>query len=159
MHGRLKEHISKFSSKTKKVQTESAFFKHLQSSHEGIEVGKTFADYFKIEILKAYRKPFTRCVEEGTYICSHEGDILNSKSEWHQAKVSRTTTTVVQGGAEVGREQGGRLGGGQQRGAEVGREQGGRPGGGRQGGSEQSRVEPEPRAQGGRADRARARGQ
>ena len=48
MHCRLKEHISKFSSKTKKFQTESAFSKHLQSTHEGIEVGKTFADCFHI---------------------------------------------------------------------------------------------------------------
>ena len=38
---------------------------------------------------------------------------MNSKSEWHQAKVIRTTVTVVQGGAEVvtqqrpGRVQGG----------------------------------------------------
>ena len=47
-------------------------------------------------------------MEEGTYICSHEGDILNSKSEWHQAKVIRITTKMEQGGAKVGREQGGR---------------------------------------------------
>ena len=134
MHCRLKEHISKFSSKTKKVQTESAFFKHLQSKHEGIALGKTFAAYFQIEVLKAYRKPYTRDVEEGTYICSHEGDILNSKSEWHQVKVIRTTTQVVQGGAEVGREQGVRLGG-QQGGAEVGREQGKRLGRGQLGGA------------------------
>ena len=56
--------------------------------------------------MKAYKKPFTKCVEEGTYIANHQGEILNSKSEWHQAKIIRTTTKVVQGGAEVGREQG-----------------------------------------------------
>ena len=60
---------------------------------------------FEVQILKAYQKPFTRCVEEGTLIYSHDGEILNSKSEWHQAKVIRTTTKVVQGGAEVGRDQ------------------------------------------------------
>ena len=60
-----------------------------------------FSDYFKICILKSYRKSFTKCVEEGTYIASHGGEVLNSKSEWHQAKVIRTTTRVVQGGAEV----------------------------------------------------------
>ena len=68
---------------------------------------------FRIEILKAYNKPFTKCVEEGTLIANHQGELLNSKSEWHQAKVIRTTLTVVQGGAEVvtqqrpGRVQGG----------------------------------------------------
>ena len=56
--------------------------------------------------MKAYRKPFTKCVEEGIYIANHQGEILNSKSEWHQAKIIRTTTKVVQGGAEVGKEQG-----------------------------------------------------
>ena len=40
-------------------------------------------------------------MEEGTYITSHKGELLNSKSEWHQAKVVRTRTQVVQGGAEV----------------------------------------------------------
>ena len=45
------------------------------------------------------------CVEEGTYISSHKGELLNSKSEWHQAKLIRTTTAVVQGGADVLRQQ------------------------------------------------------
>ena len=111
MHCRGKEHVSKFSSKSRKVQVESAFIKHLESSHEGKDDEKMFEDYFEIEILKAYSKAFTMCVEEGTLISSHEGAILNSKSEWHQAKVIRTSVQVRQGGAEVGREQvGGRAG-------------------------------------------------
>ena len=72
---------------------------------------KTFSDYFEITILKAYRKPLTRLVEEGTYISSHEGELLNSKNEWHQAKLVRTTTRVIQGGADV-LQQGGGGGGG-----------------------------------------------
>ena len=53
------------------------------------------------------------CVEEGTYIANHGGELLNSKSEWHQAKLIRTTTRVVQGGADSLRQQGagGRVGG------------------------------------------------
>ena len=35
------------------------------------------------------------------------GELLNSKSEWHQAKVVRTRTEVVQGGAEVVQHQAG----------------------------------------------------
>ena len=60
------------------------------------------------------------CVEEGTYIANHKGELLNSKSEWHQPKLIRTTTRVVQGGAESIRQQGGhgvgggRVGGGGQ---------------------------------------------
>ena len=51
-----------------------------------------------IVILFYIKKPFTRLVKEGTFITSHRGQLLNSKSEWHQAKVVRTRTEVVQGG-------------------------------------------------------------
>ena len=61
----------------------------------------SFSDYFEIKILKAYQKPFTMLVEEGTFISHHKGELLNSKNEWHQAKIIRTTTRVVQGGADV----------------------------------------------------------
>ena len=76
------------------------------SSHGGNSDEKTFNDYFEIKILKAYQKPFTMLVEEGTFISSHKGELLNSKNEWHQAKIIRTTTTVVQGGAEAVRGRG-----------------------------------------------------
>ena len=101
MHCRCKEHESKFNSKSEKTRLESAFYKHLVTAHDGKDPEKKFSDYFEVEILKAYKKPFTRLVEEGTYISSHQGELLNSKSEWHQAKVIRTTTSVTQGGAEV----------------------------------------------------------
>ena len=106
MHCRSKEHVSKFKSKTEKIRIESAFIKYLKSKHQGRASNKSFSDYFNIEIMKSYRKPVTKCVEEGTYIANHQGEVLNSKSEWHQAKIIRTTTKVVQGGTEVGREQG-----------------------------------------------------
>ena len=114
-HCRSKEHVSKFNSKTAKVREESAFFKHLENTHGGKAEDKSFEDYFEFRILKAYKKPFTMCVEEGTYIANHKGELLNSKSEWHQAKLIRTTTRVVQGGADSLRQQG--IGGG--RGGEV----------------------------------------
>ena len=82
------------------------------AAHGGKDPEKKFSDYFEVDILKAYKKPFTRLVEEGTYISSHQGELLNSKSEWHQAKVIRTTTRVTQGGAEVLQQAGG--GGGDQ---------------------------------------------
>ena len=121
MHCRSKEHVSKFNSKSEKVRSESAFYKHLLNTHGGKDDEKEFSDYFEIQILKSYKKPFTRLVEEGTFIASHNGELLNSKSEWHQAKVVRTTTQVVQGGAEVVRTQ--QVGG-----------RGGHGGGGRRGG-------------------------
>ena len=72
-------------------------------------------------------------VEEGTYISNHKGELLNSKSEWHQAKIIRTTTQVIQGGADLLRQQqGGRRvglwgagrGGGVEGGVEVVRREG-----------------------------------
>merc|ERR1712004_489791 len=117
MHCRSKEHVSKFNSRSEKLRSESPFFNHLMNTHGGKDDDKEFSDYFEVQILKAYKKPFTRLVEEGTFITSHRGELLNSKSEWHQAKVVRTRTEVVQGGAEVlQRQRGGghegRLGGG-----------------------------------------------
>ena len=97
-----------------KVREESAFYKHLENTHGGKEEDKNFEDYFVFRILKAYKKPFTMCVEEGTYIANHKGELLNSKSEWHQPKLIRTTTRVVQGGADSIRHQG--VGGGRVRG-------------------------------------------
>ena len=120
MHCRSREHISKFNSKSKKLHNESAFLKHLESSNGGRDKAKHLSDFFDITILKAYRKPFTKCVEEGTYIANHNGELLNSKSEWHQAKIIRTTTAVIQGGADIlqqGKRQAagsGEQGGGQQ---------------------------------------------
>ena len=49
--------------------------------------------------MKSYKKNLTRCVEVGTFIVNFEGEILNSKNEWHQPRIIRTT--VVQGGAEM----------------------------------------------------------
>ena len=101
MHCRAKENVSKFNSKTSHIRNESAFYKHLANTHGGRDQAKNFEDYYEIKILKAFKKAFTKCVDEGTLIASHGGEILNSKSEWHQAKVIRTTTQVLQGGAEV----------------------------------------------------------
>ena len=70
-HCRIKEHVSKFSSKTAKVREESAFFKHLENTHGGKAEDKTFADHYEVRILKACKKPFTMCMEEGTYMSSH----------------------------------------------------------------------------------------
>ena len=86
MHCRAKEHLSKFNSKKEHIRKESAFIKHLENSHGGRSQEKIFSDYFNIEILKSYSKAFTKCVEEGTFIVSHKGDVLNSKSEWHHIR-------------------------------------------------------------------------
>jgi hypothetical protein len=99
MHTRAKSHLTKFYSKKKDTRESSAFFKHLENKHGGLQEGEKFEEYFEILIVKAYQKPLTRNIEEGTFIVNYEGEILNSKNEWHQPKIIRTT--VVQGGAEM----------------------------------------------------------
>ena len=46
----------------------SAFIKHISNTHGGIQEGKSFEDYFDFFIVKSYKKPLSRCVEEGTFI-------------------------------------------------------------------------------------------
>ena len=99
MHTRMKSHLTKFNSKTKDIKEECAFFKHLQNFHGGQPEGKHFNDCFNVEIVKAYNKPITRQTEEGTFMINTEGELLNSKTEWHQPKIVRTT--IYTGGAEV----------------------------------------------------------
>ena len=96
MHTRAKSHLSKFYSKTKKIRESSAFIKH---KYGGFKEGDVFEDYFEIFNEKAYKKPITRIIEEGVFIINYEGEILNSKTEWHQPKIIRTT--ILQGGAEM----------------------------------------------------------
>ena len=95
--GESKEQVSKFNSKKEKTRNQSAFMKHPINSHGGREQEKKCSDYFEIPILKAYTKAFTQSIEEGTYIASHQGEVLNSNSEWHQTKAICTTTLVVEG--------------------------------------------------------------
>ena len=46
-------------------------------------------------------------VEKGAYISNIGEVLLDSQKEWHQAKIIRTTTKVLQGGADVLRKEGG----------------------------------------------------
>ena len=125
MHCRSKEHVSKFNSKSEKTRSESPFYKHLSNTHGGKDELKEFENYL-VQILKVYNNPFTRLVEKGTFIISHRGKLLHSKSEWHQAKVVRTQTEVVQGRQERGQKGGGREGQGGGSGHTLGGREGGR---------------------------------
>ena len=70
--------------------------------------------------MKSYKKPFTRLVEEGTLISCHGGELLNSKNEWHQDKIVRTSINGMQGGAELLRGGGGGGGAGRPLGGRIG---------------------------------------
>ena len=64
-----------------------------------MSAGTTFEDCFSVEIVKAYNKPMSRQTEEGTFMINIKGELLNSKTEWHQPKIIRTT--IHTGGAEL----------------------------------------------------------
>ena len=99
MHTRMKSHLTKYNSKKKDIRESSAFYKHIQNAHGGDFQGKPFEDIFEVEIVKAYSKPATRQTEEGVFMINVKGELLNSKTEWHQPKIRRTT--VHTGGAEM----------------------------------------------------------
>ena len=73
--------------------------KHLENDHGGLPEGWMFKDCFDVEIVKAYNKPVTRQTEEGTFMINEKGELMNSKSEWNQPKIIRTT--IHNGGAEL----------------------------------------------------------
>ena len=82
-HTRMKEHISKFNSKTDHIKKDSPFIKHLINKHKEVNIDQVkLKDVYDVRVIKSYRKVFTRGVDEGTNIGAHEGALLNSKSEW-----------------------------------------------------------------------------
>ena len=95
----MKSHITKLYSKKQEIRDSSAFRKHLHNSHGGVGEEEKFEDLFEVEIIKAYSKPMTRQTEEGTFMININGELLNSKTEWHQPKIIRTT--IHTGGAEL----------------------------------------------------------
>ena len=99
MHTRAISHLTKFNSKSQHIRESSTFYTNIQNKHGGLKDGQKVDDNFEILIVKSYRKPLTRIIEEGTFIINHEGEVLNSKIEWHQPKIIRTT--ITQGGAEL----------------------------------------------------------
>ena len=56
-------------------------------------------NYDSVKVVRAYSKVLTRCVDEGTFIAEHKGELLNSKSEWRQPRIIRNV--ILSGGAEM----------------------------------------------------------
>ena len=72
---------TKFNSKVQKTREDSAFYKDIMNTHEGLSPEETFEGYFgEVNIVNSCSKVLNRCVEEGTFIVNHKGHILNLKS-------------------------------------------------------------------------------
>ena len=82
------------------IKKDSPFIKHLINKHKEVNIDQVkLKDVYDVRVIKSYRKVFTRGVDEGTNIGAHEGDLLNSKSEWRQPSIIRNV--IVSGGADV----------------------------------------------------------
>ena len=99
-HCRILNHQSKFRSKTTKTREESAFYKHIIQAHSELyKENDELETHFNFEVLKVFKTPLDREVDEGVRMVMHNGVIINSKTEWFSPSIVRTT--IHKGGAEV----------------------------------------------------------
>ena len=99
-HVRILNHQGKFRSKSIKVREESAFYKHIANSHQAkYSEGDELEQHFVFKILKVFKFPLDREVDEGVRMVMHEGQLINSKTEWFSPSIVRTT--IEKGGVEM----------------------------------------------------------
>ena len=99
MQTRTKSHLSKYNSKKTDTMESSAFYKHALNANGGDFQGNTIEELFDVEIVKAYSKPATRQTGEEIFMINVGGELLTSKTDWHQPRIIRST--VHTGGGEL----------------------------------------------------------
>ena len=82
-------HQTKYNSK--KLQKESFMYQHQQDKHEGQPAS------FKMEVLHSFSDCLSRQAAEAVYISKTRGDILNSKSEFHQPPIVKVRREITRG--------------------------------------------------------------
>jgi hypothetical protein len=83
-----------------KIKEESAFYKHIAQAHSDLYIeGDELEKHFNFEVLKVFKFPLDREVDEGVRMVLHRGVIINSKTEWFSPSIVRTT--LEKGGAEM----------------------------------------------------------
>ena len=87
MYTRGKEHESKL----RRKEENSFMHRHQVEKHNG-EPAK-----FEMRVVKSFRDPLSRQVTEAVLIKNHSGEILNSKSEFHQPPLVRIRSEIVRG--------------------------------------------------------------
>ena len=78
---------------TKLQKRDEASFMHM---HQMEKHGGSPAK-FKIQVVKSCRDPLTRQVTEAVIIKNHRGELLNTKSEFHQPPLVRIRSEIVRG--------------------------------------------------------------
>ena len=99
-HTRILNHQSKFRSKVRKTKKESAFYKHIANSHMDLyTTGDELEQHFEFKVLKLFKYPLDREVDEGVRMVMHKGVLINRKTEWFSPSIVRTT--IVKGCGEM----------------------------------------------------------
>ena len=87
LYTRAKEHEKKFMR-----QDENSFmFKHQTEYHNNQPPDWSF------KVVKSFKDPLSRQVGEAMLIKNHQGILLNSKAEFHQAPLVRVRQEIVRG--------------------------------------------------------------
>ena len=87
LYSRGKEHEAKM-----RRQDENSFMhRHQMEKHEGAPGN------FRMRVVKTFKDPLSRQVTEAVLIKIHRGELLNSKSEFHQPSIVRIQSEIIRG--------------------------------------------------------------
>ena len=87
LYTRGKEHEKKLEKKD-----ESSFmYRHQVEKHDSNPVE------FEMKVVRSFRDPMSRQVTEAVLIKNHQGELLNSKSEFYQPSLIRIRNEIVRG--------------------------------------------------------------
>ena len=74
-----------------KIKDKSFMYEHQRYKHEGEQA------LFKRSVLRSYKDCLSRQAAEGVFISKMEGEILNSKSEFHQPSIVTVRREINRG--------------------------------------------------------------
>ena len=74
-----------------KIKDKSFMYQHQRDKHEGEQA------LFKRSVLRSYKDCLSRQAAEGVFISKMEGEILNSKSEFHQPSIVTVRREINRG--------------------------------------------------------------
>lgn len=87
LYSRGKEHEAKM----RRKDENSFMHRHQMEKHEGAPGN------FQMRVVKTFKDPLSRQVTEAVLIKNHRGELLNSKSEFHQPSIVRIQSEIIRG--------------------------------------------------------------
>ena len=86
LYTRGREHLQNYEKRT----AESFIYKHQQENHNGAEAN------FKAKVKYSFQDCLTRQIAEGVAIRRSNGQVLNTKAEWHQPAIWKVRSELSQ---------------------------------------------------------------